>query len=81
LFDLNSSLQGRKFQRIPINENLKENHWKKLHQICEEGRLRMIESLSDFDDSLADQILSSENGFDGVTIENIDQVRQFSNNT
>ncbi len=41
----------------------------------------MIESLSDFDDSLADQILSSESGFDGVTIENIDQVRQFSNKT
>ena len=51
---------------------------KKLHLICEEGRLKMIESLSDFDDSLADQVLSNENGFDGVTIENINQVHQLT---
>ena len=38
----------------------------------------MIESLSDFDDSLADQVLSNEKGFDGVTIENINQVHQLT---
>ena len=67
--------QGRKFQRIPLSENSLDKDLNELQQICREGRLKMIESLSDFDDQITDLILSDESGgFEGVSQENIKQV-------
>ena len=67
--------QGRKFQRIPLNENSPDEDLNELQQICSEGRLKMIESLSDFDDQIADLILSDESGgFEGVSEDDIKQV-------
>ena len=71
--------QGRKFQRIPLNENSPDEDLNELQQICSEGRLKMIESLSDFDDQIADLILSDESGgFEGVSEDDIKQVGQLA---
>ena len=68
-------MQGRKFQRIPLNENSSDQGLNELAHICNEERLKMIESLSDFDDQIADLILSDESGgFEGVSQQNIQQV-------
>ena len=59
-----------------MNENSPDED---LNEICCEGRLKMIESLSDFDEQIADLILSDESGgFEGVSEEDIKQVGQLA---
>ncbi len=70
-------LQGRKYRRISLKSKSENQELEKLRHICSEGRSKLIETLSDFDDSMADQVLADETGgiYDDVTPECIDQVK------
>jgi len=65
-----SSDQGQTFRRITLDSNDLNPELMKYHEKCIKERVKMIERLSDFDDDMADAVLSDDSG----TYSNICQI-------
>jgi hypothetical protein len=59
---LNSKDQGQSYLRIKLDEDPKNPKLSEYRDMCLKGRAKMIESLSDYDDEIADAVLSDETG-------------------